>query len=167
MTVEKSEAADHIEALEKEVERLTINGIHTCHDNCQRLPCVQGREIRRLEAEVKTLRGDLSVERLISAAAEKEKKRLEAEVAQLKELLCFKVNLTAEMVELNKEKKAAEARAERLREALIEIARHRDGAGCNPAGFTETARKALEDDKLSNPKAELKIASDAGASDER
>lgn len=50
------EAADRIEALEGEVERLTVNGIHTCHDKCQRLPCVQGREIRRLEGEVEKLR---------------------------------------------------------------------------------------------------------------
>jgi hypothetical protein len=47
-TLDIGEAADRIEVLESEVKRLTLNGIHTCHDNCQRLPCVQGREIRRL-----------------------------------------------------------------------------------------------------------------------
>jgi hypothetical protein len=40
----KSEA----EALRAEVERLSYDGIHTCHDDCPRLPCVQRREIERL-----------------------------------------------------------------------------------------------------------------------
>jgi hypothetical protein len=43
-----AEAADMIEAQAKEIERLTLNGIHTCHGQCQRPLCVQGREIRRL-----------------------------------------------------------------------------------------------------------------------
>jgi len=45
------EAADAIEALQAEVERLTFDGIHTCHDDCPRLPCVQRREIDALRAE--------------------------------------------------------------------------------------------------------------------
>jgi hypothetical protein len=36
------------EALRAEVERLSYDGIHTCHDGCPRLPCVQRREIERL-----------------------------------------------------------------------------------------------------------------------
>ena len=45
-----------IEALEAENERLSYNGIHTCSDECQRLPCVQRREIDRLKGEVERLR---------------------------------------------------------------------------------------------------------------
>ena len=47
-----AEAADRIEALQAEIERLTYDGIHTCHDDCPRLPCVQRREIDALQAEV-------------------------------------------------------------------------------------------------------------------
>ena len=49
------EAADAIEALQAKVERLTYDGIHTCHDDCPRLPCVQRREIDGLRAEVAEL----------------------------------------------------------------------------------------------------------------
>jgi hypothetical protein len=52
-------AADQIEAdgqriaeLEREVERRTYDGIHTCHDQCQRVACVQRRRIAELEASV-------------------------------------------------------------------------------------------------------------------
>lgn len=31
-----------------EVERLRLDGIHTCHDECPRIACVQRREIERL-----------------------------------------------------------------------------------------------------------------------
>ena len=55
-------AADALEAMEGEVERLTINGIHSCWEECPRLPCVQGREIRALTAERDRLAGE--VERL-------------------------------------------------------------------------------------------------------
>lgn len=47
----RKKAADALEALAGEVERLTLNGTHSCHDDCQRLPCIQGREIRALAAE--------------------------------------------------------------------------------------------------------------------
>ena len=33
---------------EAEIERLKASGIHTCHAHCQRLECVQRREIERL-----------------------------------------------------------------------------------------------------------------------
>lgn len=52
-------AADALETLAGEVDRLTLNGIHTCHDNCPRLPCVQGREIRALKAERDRLKAAL------------------------------------------------------------------------------------------------------------
>lgn len=45
-------AADRIEALTAEVQRLTYDGIHTCHAECPRLPCVQRREIEALTAEL-------------------------------------------------------------------------------------------------------------------
>ena len=69
-------AADRIEALEAENERLTYNGIHTCHDECPRLPCVQRREIAQLREALAladaALRGanmDMSVvERKVRAA---------------------------------------------------------------------------------------------------
>ena len=53
------EAADTIEALQAEIERLTFDGIHTCHDDCPRLPCVQRREIYALRAEVRHLMNEL------------------------------------------------------------------------------------------------------------
>jgi hypothetical protein len=49
------EAAEAIEGLQAEVERLTYDGIHTCHDDCPRLPCVQRREIDALQADVAEL----------------------------------------------------------------------------------------------------------------
>lgn len=78
--------------------------------------------------------------------------KLAGEVEQLKELLGFKVNLTAEMVELHKEKKAAEARAERLRVALESI---RHVTACGPDHVSDhdiieifkLSSKALEDEK--------------------
>ncbi len=39
------EAALALEGLAGEVERLTANGIHTCHDECQRPLCKSYREI--------------------------------------------------------------------------------------------------------------------------
>lgn len=46
----QGEAATEIERLRNEVERLDYDSIHTCHDKCRRLPCVQSREIERLRA---------------------------------------------------------------------------------------------------------------------
>ena len=42
------EAADRIEVLSAENERLNINGIHSCHDQCERPLCVLERENERL-----------------------------------------------------------------------------------------------------------------------
>ena len=55
-----AEAADRIEALEAENERLSYNGIHTCSDACQRLPCVQRREIERLRGALELADAALS-----------------------------------------------------------------------------------------------------------
>lgn len=41
-------AVRRIEALSAEVERRTIDGVHTCHDKCQRVACVLRRENERL-----------------------------------------------------------------------------------------------------------------------
>ncbi len=57
------EAADRIEALQAEVERLTFDSIHTCHADCPRLPCVQRREIEGLRAEVRRLTNELQAHR--------------------------------------------------------------------------------------------------------
>ena len=38
-------AADALEALAGEIEHLTTNGIHTCHDQCQRPLCKSYREL--------------------------------------------------------------------------------------------------------------------------
>jgi hypothetical protein len=54
-----AEAADAIEALQAEIERLTFDGIHTCHDDCPRLPCVQRREIDGLRAVLRHLMNEL------------------------------------------------------------------------------------------------------------
>jgi hypothetical protein len=42
------EAADRIEVLSAENERLKYNGIHSCHDKCERPLCVAWRENERL-----------------------------------------------------------------------------------------------------------------------
>lgn len=42
------EAADRIEAQAAEIERLKYNGIHSCHDKCERPLCVLERENERL-----------------------------------------------------------------------------------------------------------------------
>ena len=53
------QAADAIEGLQAEIERLTFDGIHTCHDDCPRLPCVQRREIDGLRAVLRHLMNEL------------------------------------------------------------------------------------------------------------
>ena len=64
------QAADAIEALQAEVERLTFDGIHTCHDDCPRLPCVQRREIDALRAEVRYLANPLQAHKDALAQAD-------------------------------------------------------------------------------------------------
>ena len=41
--------------LEAEIERLTLDGVHTCHERCQRIACVQRREIERLRTRLSAL----------------------------------------------------------------------------------------------------------------
>lgn len=45
-----AELEQQVARLEAEVERLDAMGIHTCGYTCQKLPCVQRRRIRELEA---------------------------------------------------------------------------------------------------------------------
>ena len=45
--------------LQKRIEKLEVNRIHTCHDQCQKIECVQRRRIEELEAENKKLRDAL------------------------------------------------------------------------------------------------------------
>lgn len=73
-----------VKRLRAEVQRLDIAGIHSCHDDCQKLPCVQRREIERLRAEC-----DFHSEAckgLIAELAEKkaENDKLRAELAAAK-----------------------------------------------------------------------------------
>jgi hypothetical protein len=45
---EASDAADRIEALSAENERLKYDGIHSCHDQCERPLCVLERDNEKL-----------------------------------------------------------------------------------------------------------------------
>ena len=45
------EAADRIEALTAELDRRKYDGVHTCHDQCQREACVLRREVDALRAQ--------------------------------------------------------------------------------------------------------------------
>ena len=58
-----------IAELEGEVKRLDLNGIHTCHDECQRLPCAQRREIDALKADNAKLREALGAARRFAVRA--------------------------------------------------------------------------------------------------
>jgi hypothetical protein len=42
----------------RQVEQLTVAGIHTCHDECQRVACVLRREVEKLKADNAALRRD-------------------------------------------------------------------------------------------------------------
>jgi predicted RNase H-like nuclease (RuvC/YqgF family) len=64
-----------VEHLKKEVERRSYDGIHTCHDECQRVPCRQRREIEHLKKEAKRL--------------EKEAKRQRKEIQELMDELAY------------------------------------------------------------------------------
>lgn len=46
------EAAAEIRSLRVELERRKYDGIHTCHDQCQRVACVLRRENEALRAQV-------------------------------------------------------------------------------------------------------------------
>lgn len=60
-----AELEQQVARLEAEVERLDAMGIHTCSDTCQKLPCVQRRRIRELEAENARLREAMSNLRVV------------------------------------------------------------------------------------------------------
>lgn len=55
----RCEAAEHIEHLKAEVERLQTAGVHTCHDQCQRYACVQFRRAEAAEAQASRMRDAL------------------------------------------------------------------------------------------------------------
>jgi hypothetical protein len=48
---ELRDALDRIAELEAEVKRWETNSVHTCHEECPRIACVQRRRIAALEAE--------------------------------------------------------------------------------------------------------------------
>jgi phage terminase Nu1 subunit (DNA packaging protein) len=64
------QAANTIEAQAAEIERLTSDGIRTCHDDCPRLPCVQRREIDGLRADVRHLMNELQAHKDALAQAD-------------------------------------------------------------------------------------------------
>ena len=45
---ERNDANDTVDKLQAEVERLRGNGIHTCHEQCQRVACVLRRQRDKL-----------------------------------------------------------------------------------------------------------------------
>lgn len=55
------DAADRLEAQAVEIERLTVDGIHTCHDQCARPACVLRRENTRLREALTEILGPLNV----------------------------------------------------------------------------------------------------------
>lgn len=57
--IQRLELLARIAALEAENERLQADGIHTCHDHCQRTACVLRRRVAEVEAENDRLRADL------------------------------------------------------------------------------------------------------------
>jgi hypothetical protein len=48
----KDEADARIAELEREAERWKMDGVHSCHDGCQRIACVQRRRIAELERDL-------------------------------------------------------------------------------------------------------------------
>jgi hypothetical protein len=74
-----------IAALNVELERRAADGIHTCHDQCQRVACVLRRENDALNAEV--ARGNAALETAIrfNIDAEREVASLQAKLTALGE----------------------------------------------------------------------------------
>lgn len=54
--IDANEARSREMELRQEIERLRTDGIHSCHDECPRIACVQRREIERLAREVSDYR---------------------------------------------------------------------------------------------------------------
>lgn len=48
-----SDAMEQIKILENKIDFLTNESIHTCHDQCQKIACVQRRKIEELELKLK------------------------------------------------------------------------------------------------------------------
>lgn len=57
---DRSDLEIKYDQLQKRVAELETNRIHTCHDQCPKIECVQRRRIEELEAENKKLREALS-----------------------------------------------------------------------------------------------------------
>lgn len=74
---------DRIEALTAEVRRLDYSTIHTCWDECPRLPCAQRREIEALTAQ-------LAEARESERAAMTELNACKDALAQVPEFICRK-----------------------------------------------------------------------------
>lgn len=53
-----------VEPYRKEVDNLSAATIHTCHDHCQRIECVQRRHIQQLQAENEALKAQVQEERI-------------------------------------------------------------------------------------------------------
>jgi hypothetical protein len=53
--VDKERLTEENQRLEAEVERLTVDGIHTCHDHCQRPMCVLRRENEELRKRLEEM----------------------------------------------------------------------------------------------------------------
>ena len=54
---EQAQWARDLLAAANYIDNDEVKGIHSCHDNCQRLECVQRREIERLRRELAEARG--------------------------------------------------------------------------------------------------------------
>ena len=80
---ELAERDDRIKALTAEVQRLDYSTIHTCHDQCPRLPCVQRREIEALTAQLAEAQTALQT-------AMTELNGLKDALAQVPEFICRK-----------------------------------------------------------------------------
>lgn len=136
----RCEAAEHIEHLKAEVERLQTAGVHTCHDQCQRYACVQFRRAEAAEAEVAAMKKERAELTNRYNDAVDGLKAAEAEVERLK----LDYGLLADT--LRDDRRAAEAQASRMRDALEKISdRTRDGQHC-----ALIASEALEDSSTGN-----------------
>lgn len=56
----KLELKGYIEGYQLAQAEISTNSVHTCHDQCRRLACVQRREIEKLKAEIEKLKNELA-----------------------------------------------------------------------------------------------------------
>jgi hypothetical protein len=123
------------------LSEFTDGRIHTCHAECQRIECVQGREIAALKLELDQLRG---VETQRISNVDRENVRL-ADVYEVsaKEMERLRKYIgDCEYEHPAKERDTLRARVERLEAALGRIANH-DGHR-HSMDPDEIAREALE-----------------------